>query len=176
MKRETYLAQLVGDAGAVRHMRAWLLLVGALAVHVIDEALTDFLDFYNPLVLSIRSQFPWFPMPTFTFGVWLAGLVLLVTVLVALAPMVRRGGTAMWLLSWVLSLIMLGNGLGHLAGSVYFQRWLPGAASAPLLLAASVFLLHATEQRRRADLARRPGASDPALHRTAAGVQRRGRQ
>jgi hypothetical protein len=32
------------------------------------------------------------------------------------------------------------NGVGHLAGSIYFDRWLPGATSAPLLLIASVML------------------------------------
>src|SRR5262245_26930110 len=123
-----------------RHMRAWLLLVGVLALHVIDEALTGFLDFYNPLVLSIRTEIPWFPMPTFTFGPWLAGLAILVVVLALLAPAVRRGAAGTALASWVLSVIMFMNGVGHLAGSVYFQRWLPGATSAPLLLAASVGL------------------------------------
>jgi hypothetical protein len=125
------------------------MLVGALAVHVIDEALTGFLDFYNPLVLNIRSQIPWFPMPTFTFEVWLIGLVLLVVVLAGLAPAVGRGGVAASLASWLLAAIMFANGVGHVAGSVYFQRWLPGATSAPLLLTASLFLLHATWQRHR---------------------------
>jgi hypothetical protein len=148
------LAPSIGDAGPVRHMRAWLLLVGALAVHVIDEALTNFLDFYNPLVLSIRSQVPWFPIPTFTFRGWLLGLLLLVLVLAGLAPAVRRGRPAIRLVSWVFGVIMLMNGFGHLVGSVYFQRWLPGATSAPVLLAASVFLLQVTWQRHRADLAR----------------------
>ena len=36
------------------HERAWYFLVSALAIHVADEALTDFLSFYNPLVLRIR--------------------------------------------------------------------------------------------------------------------------
>jgi hypothetical protein len=142
------------DATPARHVRAWLLLVSALAVHVIDEALTGFLDFYNPLVMSIRSQIPWFPMPTFTFGVWLAGLVLLIVVLAALAPTVRRGGVPVWLASWFLSVLMFMNGLGHLAGSAYFERWLPGATSAPLLLASSVFLAHVTRQRHRSTEAR----------------------
>jgi Protein of unknown function with HXXEE motif len=138
-----------GEAAPVRHMQAWLLLVGALAVHVVDEALTDFLGFYNPLVLTIRSRLRWFPMPTFTFEVWLAGLVILVLLLAFLAPAVRRGDVATGLASWVLSAIMFMNGLGHLAGSVYFQRWLPGATSAPLLLAASVLLAWATWERQR---------------------------
>jgi hypothetical protein len=42
------------------------------------------------------------------------------------------------------------NGLGHLGGSLYFQRWLPGATSAPLLLVASVMLARATWMRRDA--------------------------
>jgi hypothetical protein len=131
-------------------MRAWLFLVGALAVHVIDEALTGFLDFYNPLVLSIRSQVTWFPMPTFTFDLWLAGLVVLVVALALLAPAVRRGGPAIQVASWVFSAVMLMNGLGHLAGSVYFNRWLPGATSAPLLLVASVSLARAAAERKTA--------------------------
>jgi hypothetical protein len=37
------LTRLAGETAPVRHVRGWLLLVGALAVHVVDEALTDFL-------------------------------------------------------------------------------------------------------------------------------------
>jgi hypothetical protein len=123
--------------------------VGALALHVVDEALTDFLGFYNPLVMTIRSELPWFPMPTFSFGVWLAGLVLLVSVLAFLAPAVGRGAVATVPVSWILSGIMFMNGLGHLAGSVYYHRWLPGTTSAPLLVAASAILARATWKRQR---------------------------
>lgn len=137
----------VSDAAVRRHVRAWLLLVGALAVHVIDEALTGFLDFYNPLVLSIRSEIPWFPMPTFTFGVWLSGLIVAVVALACLTPAVARGGVGIAFASWALSTIMFLNGVGHLVGSLYFQRWLPGATSAPLLLIASVLLARAETQR-----------------------------
>jgi hypothetical protein len=146
------LAHPARDIGPARHMQAWLLLVGSLALHVIDEALTGFLDFYNPLVLGIRSQTPWFPMPMFTFGIWFAGLVVFVLVLAGLAPLVRRGGTAIWLASWALAIIMVMNGVGHLAGSLYFQRWLPGSTSAPLLLATSVLLMRATWRRYRPDM------------------------
>jgi hypothetical protein len=131
-KRGTDLAHCLESIGSVRHMQAWLLLIGSLAVHVIDEAMTGFLDFYNPLELGIRSQIPWFPMPTFAFGIWFAALAVLVLVPAGLAPVVRRCGTAIWLASWVLGTVMVMNGVGHLAGSVYFQRWLPGATSAPL--------------------------------------------
>jgi len=66
---------------ASRHARAWLTLVVILALHVTDEALTDFLFVYNPIVLQLRALWSWFPMPTFTFGPWLGGLIVLVIVL-----------------------------------------------------------------------------------------------
>jgi len=151
-----------GDQGTlspdVRHTRAWLLLAGALALHVVDEAATGFLDFYNALVRDIRSQVPWFPMPTFTVGVWLTGLAALVVALVLLTPVVRRGGIPAQAMSWLLSGIMLLNGFGHLAGSIYFRRWLPGATSAPLLLVASVRLASAAKHRRRSIAESRRGA------------------
>jgi len=128
------------NASATRHVQAWYLLVAALAVHVCDEAATGFLDFYNPLVLSLRERVHWFPMPTFTFGVWLAGLILVVIVLASLGRLVRSGSVGARVVSWVLAVIMLLNGIGHLGGSLYFHRWLPGTTSAPLLLAASLLL------------------------------------
>jgi hypothetical protein len=123
-----------------RLQSAWFGLTAALAVHVADEAMTDFLGFYNPLVRSIRLTVHWFPMPTFTFGVWLTGLVALVIVLAWMGPWVARGGVGPCVASWIFSGIMFLNGIGHLTGSVYFGRWLPGTTSAPLLLAASVWL------------------------------------
>lgn len=131
----------------MRHQRAWLFLATALALHVLDEALTGFLSFYNPLVLQMRAALGWFPMPTFTFWPWLGGLVTLIVVLFLLTPAVRRGADGTRVASWVLAVIMLFNGLGHLLGSVYFQRWLPGATSSPLLLIASVQLMRATRAR-----------------------------
>jgi hypothetical protein len=132
---------------ANRHARAWLGLVGALALHVVDEALTGFLDFFNPLVLRVRSQMSWFPMPTFAFAPWLAGLIATTLLLALLTPLIRRGSIAARFASYVFGGLMFLNGLGHLGGSVYFQRWLPGATSAPLLLITSVILARATSRR-----------------------------
>jgi hypothetical protein len=136
-----------GDRAAERHARAWLLLAGSLALHVLDEALTDFLAFYNPLVSRLRAELGWFPMPTFTFGIWIAGLIAAVVLLLGLTTAVRQGFPGTAAISWAFSVLMFLNGLGHLGGSVYFGRWLPGATSAPLLLVASVALARATRQR-----------------------------
>lgn len=132
---------------AERQMRAWLLLVGAVALHVVDEAATGFLDFYNPLVSAIRSRAPWFPMPTFTFGVWLGGLVVGVVVVGLLAPVVRRGAIGTQAACWAVSGLMTLNGLAHLGASVYFREWVPGTTTAPLLLVAGGLLAQRTWER-----------------------------
>jgi len=120
---------------------AWVGLTLALAVHVADEALTGFLALYNPSVQTIRRLVPFLPLPVFTFRLWLSVLVAAVCVLLALSVFSFRGARWMVLLGYVFGPIMLGNGLAHLAGSVYLRRPMPGVYSSPLLLAGAVYLL-----------------------------------
>jgi len=125
---------------ARRFGRAWVALTVVLALHVADEALTDFLSVYNPIVRAARARFGWFPMPEFTFGVWLGGLCAVVILLLALSPLAYRGAGALRLVAYPYAGIMFLNGVGHLAGSLYLDRWAPGATTAPLLLGASIWL------------------------------------
>lgn len=127
---------------------AWVAVCLALAVHVTDEALTDFLSVYNPAVRAIRQRWPWLPLPTFTFEVWLTGLILALVVLLGLSFFVFRGARWMAPLAYIFGVIMTANGLGHMAGSVYLGRLMPGVYSSPVLLAASIYLLRQTHHRR----------------------------
>ena len=77
--------------GASHFGIAWVALCVGLAIHVADEAATDFLSVYNPTVRAMRARFPFLPMPTFTFRVWLTGLVVAVIVLASLTPFALRG-------------------------------------------------------------------------------------
>jgi hypothetical protein len=123
-----------------------VLLCLALAAHVADEAMTDFLSVYNPAVQAIRARFPLLPLPTFTFGVWLAGLILVVIILLSLSPFAFRGKKWIRLASYPFGILMLLNGLAHILGSFYQQRPMPSVYSAPLLLAGSVYLLWSVHQ------------------------------
>lgn len=120
---------------------AWMSLCLALAAHVFDEAMTDFLSVYNPTVQAIRQKFQFFPMPVFTFEVWLTGLIAAIIILLLLAPFAFRQRGWIRLLSYPFAILMLLNGLGHIAGSFYLGRLVPGGYSAPLLLAGSIYLL-----------------------------------
>jgi hypothetical protein len=120
---------------------AWMSLCLALAAHVFDEAMTDFLSVYNPTVQAIRQKFQFFPMPVFTFEVWLTGLIAAIIILLLLAPFAFRQRGWIRLLSYPFAILMLLNGLGHIAGSFYLGRLAPGVYSVPLLLAGSIYLL-----------------------------------
>ncbi len=134
-----------------RHLgRAWLALTIVLAGHVADEALTDFLSVYNPIVRAARERLGWFPLPTFTFSVWLTGLAIAVACLLLLAPLAYRGVGGVRIAAYPYAFVMFLNGLGHLGGSVYFGRWMPGATTAPFLLAASSWLFMSARSAGRA--------------------------
>lgn len=131
-----------------RHWLAWIGLCGALAIHVIDEALTDFLALYNPAILALRERYS-LPLPTFTFEVWLWLLIFAVIVLAGLSFFVWKGRWAMRPISYVFAGVMLLNGILHIAGSVYMRQFMPGVYSSPLLIAASVFLIVYTRAHNR---------------------------
>lgn len=136
---------------------AWLLLTFALAMHVLDEALTGFLGVYNPTVLAARARYPSFPMPVFTFRGWLTGLICAVVILLALAPLFFRNVRWTRPLGYFAAFINILNALGHITAtilgrtvaSVQFPRPAPGFYSSPLLLIASMYLLYALKKSRR---------------------------
>jgi hypothetical protein len=134
---------------AVRRADAWVGSCLALAVHVLEEALTDFLPVYNAAASAIRERLPWLPIPTFSFEIWLGSLIVAVIVLSSLTVFVLRGARWMKPVSYAFGVVMLGNGLVHVAGSLEMGRPMPGVYSAPLLLAASVYLLWSVHHRRR---------------------------
>lgn len=128
---------------------AWMALCAALAVHVADEALTNFLSVYNPAVQTIRAYVPFIPLPTFSFSMWLAGLIVGVIVLFSLSPLAFRAARLMVPLSYLFGGLMLANGLMHIVASIYMRRLMPGVYSSPLLLVCSLYLLTSVHNYRR---------------------------
>lgn len=116
-------------------------LCAALAIHVVDEALTDFLGVYNPAVVAIHERYPSIAPPTFTFETWIALLIFAVMALVVASYFVWKGRWAMRPISHAFAIVMLLNGLLHIAWSVYVWKLMPGVYSSPLLLVASIALI-----------------------------------
>jgi hypothetical protein len=128
---------------------AWVLLCLAFCAHVADEALTGFLDVYNPTVVAMRAKLSWFPMPTFGYRAWLVGLILANLALLTLTPLAYRNARGLRPLAYFFAAIMLLNGMGHTVftvlgrtvASVQFLRPAPGFYSSPFLLLTSLYML-----------------------------------
>ncbi len=116
-------------------------MISAVTVHVFDETVTDFLPFYNELVLNLRERFGFSLMPTFTLRAWLGGLIAAIVLCFSLTVIVNRGGNFIRAFTTVLGIVMVGNALGHMVGSVYSGRLLPGFWSSPFLLVAAVLVV-----------------------------------
>ena len=56
-------------------------------------------------------------------------------------PFVRERRAAALALAWVAAVVELLNGTGHLAGTVVFAGYVPGAITAPFLLLTGALLL-----------------------------------
>lgn len=127
-----------------RHWLAWMGLCVALAIHIADEALTDFLAFQNPTVLALREKYPFLPLPLFTFEVWLSLLIFAVVALTAVSYFVWKGRWAMRPISYAFAGFMFLNALLHIAISLYMRELVSGVYSSPLLLVASIALITST--------------------------------
>lgn len=97
----------------------WISLALAIALHVADEALTGFLPFYNSMVRSLQESYSWIPLPTFSFTVWIIGV------------------------------LMVANAIDHIGASLYWGKLVPGVYSSPILLVAALALLNTTYTTRR---------------------------
>jgi hypothetical protein len=120
---------------------AWVLMISAVALHVFDEVNSDFLTFYNNAAQSLRSilglPFP----PAFLFQTWLVGLIIAIIIGFALTPLVIRGGRFIRIVSTAVGMLMVVNALGHMLGSVYVGRLMPGFWSSPLLLVTAAYVV-----------------------------------
>ena len=124
---------------------AWLLLSTALGLHILDEALTDFLAVYNPAVIAIRKRLPLLPLPTFSFPIWLGGLCLGIAVAFGLSFLAFRGSRVAVVAAYPVAFLMFANGIGHIGASLYRRCIMPGLYSSPLLVAASAYLFYCAQ-------------------------------
>lgn len=120
---------------------SWLFLIVSLTLHVIDEALNNFLDFYNPLVLKIKEHISFIPLPTFTFRIWISGLSIGVVLLLLMTPFIYDRNRFFIPVAKIFSILMILNGLAHIIGSIYYDRILPGLFSSPILIIFSAYFI-----------------------------------
>ena len=133
--------QTLSNILANKNSMAWIILVIAVALHVADEEIHDFLPFYNNLVIGLRDRLGFFPMPTFTFNIWLGGLIGAVIIGGFITAIVNRGGKRIRIIAIIIGIVMILNALGHLLGSLFYAHLIPGFWSSFILLPTAVFVV-----------------------------------
>lgn len=136
--------------------RFWLLAL-AQAFHSIEEMRTGLYDFFWIATGRFHEWFPVIPqlrMSARTFAILNMGIIAL---LLAAVPFVSARRP--WALGFAAAAaaVEIANGMGHLAGTVVFSGYVPGALTAPLLIAGGIAVLAALRtDNRRAGCGGRP--------------------
>ena len=120
---------------------AWVFMISAISIHVFDEAVTDFLPFYNGLALNLRESLGFSLLPTFSFEAWLGGLIAAIIICFSLTPLVNRSGRFIQTFATLLGMLMVANALAHMVGSACMGRLLPGFWSSPFLLLTATIVV-----------------------------------
>jgi hypothetical protein len=118
----------------------WLLAL-AQAAHSIEEMRAGLYDFFwiaTGRLHQVLPAFSQFRMTPATFAVINMGIIAL---LFGAVPFVRDRRPAALALAWVAAVIQILNGTGHLAGTVVFFGYVPGALTAPFLLLTGILLI-----------------------------------
>jgi len=119
----------------------YLLLGVAQTAHSIEEMRSHLYDFFwtaTGLFHQYVPAIPQFRMSAETFAVI---NMTLIAALLGTSPFVYAGRRWALFLAGLAGVIEVLNGIGHLSGTVVFGGYVPGAASAPLMLLLGIFLL-----------------------------------
>jgi len=115
---------------------AFLVLVIAQATHSVEEYLFRLYEVFAParfvsglISTDLRTGFIAFNVAFVTFGFW------------CYAIPVRKGMPAALLLMWFWVVVEILNGIGHPVISIIERSYIPGTATAPVLLIIALYLL-----------------------------------
>jgi uncharacterized protein with HXXEE motif len=125
--------------------RFWLLGL-AQAAHSIEEMRTRLYDFM--WIATERLGLPRMGMSATTFALVNMGII---AFLLGIAPFVAARRDWAIAVAWVVAIIEVANGVGHLTAVLVFRGYAPGAITAPLLIAAGVALIRALARERARD-------------------------
>jgi hypothetical protein len=125
--------------------RFWLLGL-AQAAHSMEEMRARLYDFM--WIATERLGLPPMGMSATTFALVNMGII---AFLLGIAPFVAARRDWAIAAAWIVAIIEVANGVGHLTAVLVFRGYAPGAITAPLLIAAGVVLIRALARARARD-------------------------
>lgn len=127
---------------------AWFSACLAFAAHILDEAMHGTFGFYSDLEAMVTNILPSMHMAPFNFEVWLINLTGTMLVLFALTPLVRARNPLMVPASYLFAAFLTANASLHIVMAITRERFVTGSLTAPLVIAAGLFLFIATARHR----------------------------
>lgn len=115
---------------------AFLTLILAQAVHSVEEYVFRLYDVFGParFVAGLVGIEPSAGFAVVNVGIFMLGMW-------CWLALIRRGRAAAWTVAWVWALIEIANGFGHIALASAADGYFPGLYTAPLLIAAGLWLI-----------------------------------
>lgn len=123
---------------------AWLLACIVFAIHIFDEAMNGTFGFYSDLERLVTELLPSLNIVPFNFEVWLVNIAGTLAILFLLTPLVRAQNPLMIPASFLFAAFLSGNSALHLLMAMSRGSLVTGSVTAPLMLAAGLFLFLAT--------------------------------
>lgn len=113
----------------------------AQAAHSFEEIVTHLYDFFWVVTGVLHREFSWFPQFRWPADLFAAVNLVLVALLLGSWPFVERRTTPALYLAWIAGIVETVNGFNHIAASIFFQGYVPGVITAPVLLILGPLLL-----------------------------------
>jgi hypothetical protein len=125
-------------------------LLGLVQVaHSVEEMLTHLYDYFWIVSGFLHRIFPWYPQFRWPADLFGAGNMLLIAVLLGSWPFLEQRRPWALVLAWIAGVVEVLNGINHLAGTIIFRRYVPGAITAPFLIGVGALLLRELIQDRK---------------------------
>ncbi len=102
---------------------------------------THLYEFFWTVTGILHRSFPSFSQFRMSADTFAVINMTLIAALLAIVPFVDSGRRWALALAGVVAVVETLNGIGHLGAALYFGSYVPGAASAPLLLLLGIVLL-----------------------------------
>lgn len=114
--------------------RAFAALIAAQAAHSVEEYVTRLFDVFAParFISGLFSD-------NVAQGFVIANVLLVLAGVVCWAAVVRPSRSPAAGVAWLWGLLELGNGVSHTAMAIATRGYFPGIATAPFLLAGSIY-------------------------------------
>lgn len=113
----------------------------AQAVHSMEEMGSHLYEFFWTVTGIIHSYIAAFPQFRWDADLFAIVNIALIAVLLGTVPFVHSGKPWALFLAGVAGVVETLNGIGHLGGALLFRGYVPGAATALLLLILGIGLL-----------------------------------